>query len=705
MTTDDVKSEISKMDTDVESIDASKSKSQGLPVPPTPPDAPPASLSKIFDMAKPEIPMVILSFILMVGAEAANLVIPLIVADAYDVLIDPALEDDSGERMSEISRLMAISLGVYVAGIFAGFLRTLFLGIIGERMVARLRYQLYKSILSQEIAFFDEHKSGELVSRLGSDTSLLQHVISFSIPEALLGVIKTIVAIALMFWISPALAGVSIGSVFIIMVIALPMGQLLGRLSKDYQTVLADAQTYSTEAFGSMRTVQAFAAEDKEVRRFGKRIGNPEDYPWWYPSIDPDEDANSQMSTYRVGFFKALTTSGFYTFIFGTGFGFLYVSLWYGFYLVNEDEMSLGDLTAFQSYIFTIGLGLGGAASHIAKVFEGIGASGRVFFLLERIPKIPTPPQPSESATDETSLSEKPSSASEKMIVPESMVGNIQFQNVDFAYPARQDTKVLKNFTLSIPANTTTALVGSSGAGKSTVVALLQRFYDIQNGAITVDGTDLTKLDLRWLRSHIGFVQQEPALFGLSIRENLLYGVEHPEEVSQEEIDQACRDANAYDFIASWPNGYETLVGERGVKLSGGQKQRVAIARALLTKCRILLLDEATSALDAESEHLVQEAIDKAVQGRTVIIVAHRLSTIQRAQQIVVMANHEIVDVGSHDELLSKCGKYKDLIRRQSVVAQNLTSSAAEVASRPSILAASESNSLLGTEIKEDETS
>lgn len=208
--------------------------------------------------------------------------------------------------------------------------------------------------------------------------------------------------------------------------------------------------------------------------------------------------------------------------------------------------------------------------------------------------------------------------------------------------------------------------------GKSTVVALLQRFYDIDSGKLLVDGENMKNLNLKWLRQHIGFVQQEPQLFGVSVRENLLYGVDNAQDISQEKIEQACRDANAHDFISSWPDGYETLVGERGVKLSGGQKQRIAIARALLKDCRILLLDEATSALDAESEHLVQEAIDKAVIGRTVIIVAHRLSTIRRAKQIVVMNNHKIVDVGTHDYLLENCGKYQDLIKRQSMITSDI---------------------------------
>lgn len=505
------------------------------------PEAQTPSLSKLFGMARPELPMLLVALFLMVAAESTGLIIPLIIAEAYDTLVDPDLVED--ERMSEINRTMTIALIVYATGTVTGFARAAILGVIGERMVARMRYQLYASILSQEIAFFDEHKSGELVSRLGSDTTLLQQVISQSIPEALLGVIKVVVAIGLMFWIAPSLAGVSIGSVVLIFGVAMPLGQLLGRLSKEYQNELGEAQTYSTEAFGSMRTVQSFAAEDKEIKRFGGRIGNPDDFPWWYPTKDPAHPDAS--STYRVGFFKSMTTAAFYVFIFGAGFGFLYVSLWYGFYLVNDGQISLGDLTAFQSYIFTIGFGLGGAASHFAKVFEGLGASGRVFYLLERVPAIPKPEKKLEQSTP---------------IRPSAMKGDIEFRSVNFSYPSRPDIKVLNDFTLRIPANTTTALVGSSGSGKSTVVALLQRFYDIQSGAIEIDGHNIEDLDLKWLRKHIGFVQQEPVLFGLSCRENLLYGVER--EVSQEELEKACRDANAYDFISSWPNGFDTLVGE-----------------------------------------------------------------------------------------------------------------------------------------------
>eukprot|EP00526_Cylindrotheca_closterium_P007220 CAMPEP_0113641026 /NCGR_PEP_ID=MMETSP0017_2-20120614/21537_1 /TAXON_ID=2856 /ORGANISM="Cylindrotheca closterium" /LENGTH=689 /DNA_ID=CAMNT_0000552347 /DNA_START=63 /DNA_END=2132 /DNA_ORIENTATION=+ /assembly_acc=CAM_ASM_000147 len=615
------------------------------------------SIGKLFAFAQPELPMLIFSGILMVGSEAVNLITPLIVADAYDALIiDPTGLTDE-DRMAEINRVMTLAIIVTVAGILGGFIRATVQGVIGERVVARLRCQLYAHILKQEIAFFDEHKSGELVSRLGSDTTLLQTVISQSLPESLVQIIKAFASMGLMFFLSAKLAGVALAGVVVIFLVSAPMGKIMARLSKEYQDVLGQAQTHSTEAIGSMRTVQGFAAEEKESKRYNEKIGDPDDVPLWWPPSEP-------KTTYRAGFFKSITTSAFFTFVFGAGFGFLNVTLWYGFYLVIQGEMTLGELTAFNSFIITIGFSMGQVAAAVAKVFEGMGASGRVFYLMDRVPQIPKPPSPEN---DNNNKNEK----KEDTIKPESMEGNVELQSVVFRYPSRPDQAVLNDVSLKIPANSTTALVGSSGAGKSTIVSLIQRFYDVNEGRITVDGHSLETLDLKWLRSHIGYVQQEPQLFGLTVKENMLYGVHR--EVTQEEVEQASKDAHAHEFIQDWPEGYDTLVGERGVKLSGGQKQRVAIARALLTNCRILLLDEATSALDAESEHLVQQAIDKAVVGRTVIVVAHRLSTIRQADQIVVMHNHKVVDVGKHDELLERCTKYQDLIRRQSTMIRDVS--------------------------------
>lgn len=631
----------------------------------------PPSLTKILLVARPEWPALFVAILLMITAEAIGLVNPIIIARAYDALVDETASDE--DRMSDVHQAMLLVMILHFAGVFAGFVRHFILGVIGERLVARLRCQLYSAILRQEIAFFDEHKSGELVSRLGSDTTLLQGATSQSLPEFFLGIIKLFVSVGLMFWISVKLAGVALGSVALIFAIAVPFGMILAKLSKSYQDILGSAQTWSTESLGAMRTVQSFAAEEREKVRYQEQIGNPDDYGLWYPfGIHKD---GSNKTTYSVGFLKAFWNSAFFSFAFGFGFAAMYASLWYGFVLVGDGEISLGDLTAFQSYIFQIGFGLAATSGHLSKVLEALGASGRIFYLMDRIPAIPTPPDCEEDITEQKLNGNgkvadgKPTTKPRPLplLQPESMEGAVSLRDVSFSYPSRPNVPVLKNFSLTIPPNTTAALVGSSGSGKSTVVALLQRFYDVDGGTVEIDGKDICSLDLSWLRKHIGYVQQEPALFGLTVRENICYGV-GDREISQEELESVCKKANAHDFIMQWPSGYDTLVGERGVKLSGGQKQRISIARALLVNPRILLLDEATSSLDAEAEHLVQEAIEKAVVGRTVLIVAHRLSTIRRATQIVVLDTQRIVDIGSHNELMGRCAKYQDLIKRQSVM-------------------------------------
>lgn len=661
------------------------------------------SFMKIIKLIKGEYHILFLGFLLMVITEAVTLTVPIIIAWAYDALqeyffelgslsmltegaaatvtdgvTDETFDAVAKATMREISKWMGISLGVYVLSVFTGFARGAILGILGERLVARLRKQVYESVLRQDIAFYDEHKTGEIVSRLGSDTQLLQSTISIYAPESLVGTIKIIMALILMFTINGKLTGIALAAMVVLSIVAIPFGMKLSALSKLYQDVLGEAQTRSTEALGSIRTVQSFAAEPKEMNRFMYHIGDPD------KARTKKLDGTKNDTTYTVGCLKAIYGIGILSIVFGGAFFFLYCTLWYGFYLVTiEETLTLGGLSAFQSYVFIIAGAIGQTAQNMTNVVTGVGASGRVFYLLERKPKIKNYDGISDDEDDakkdppDNSSTEKPPTELRKAIVPTSpMKGDIEFDNVMFSYPTRPDVLVLNAFSLKLAKDSTTALVGSSGSGKSTVVSLIQRFYDIDDGKIYLDGTDVTHLDLSWLRSQIGYVQQEPQLFGITIRENLTYGM--PEEdaakITQTELENACRDANAHEFISSWPEGYDTMVGERGITLSGGQKQRVAIARALLTNCRILLLDEATSALDSESEHEVQKAIENAMVGRTVVVVAHRLSTIQNADQIVVMDNRKIVDVGTHSELLTGCKRYQELIKRQSTMVRDVSS-------------------------------
>jgi ATP-binding cassette subfamily B protein len=649
--------------------------------------------ARFFQLVHGETHLFVIGLVFLVVSEAANLAVPYIVALAYDALQDfffglgamtseteaaVAVDGESLEKetMKGINLWMIVTIAVYVFGVVAGFVSRGILGVLGERLVARLRNQLYDSVLHQEIGFYDEHKTGEIVSRLGSDTQLLQSTVATFAPETLIGSVKTIISLILMFSINAKLTSLTFAGIFLLCIMAIPFGQYLAVLSKRYQDILGDAQTRSTEALGGIRTVQSFAAEFKELNRFTEKIGDP----------DVPRKKDEPETTYTTGAKKALVQVGVFTLVFGGAFGFLYCTLWYAFYLVVvEGSLSLGLLTAFQSYVINIGFAIGTTITNGTQLLTGVAALGRVFYLLERKPLIKNfdgiyDDGDDEAEAEEVTKSDKLTEVRKSIIPSTAMEGVINFDNVMFSYPTRPDVLVLNAFTLKLPKDSTTALVGSSGSGKSTVVSLIQRFYDADAGAITLDGVDITHLDISWLRSQIGYVQQEPQLFGMTLRNNLTYGL--PEEaaskITQVDLENVCRDANAHDFISSWPEGYDTMVGERGITLSGGQKQRIAIARALLTNCRILLLDEATSALDSESEFEVQKAIENAMVGRTVVVVAHRLSTIKGADQIVVMDNRKIVDVGTHDDLLENCQRYQDLIKRQNNMARDVSSATIE---------------------------
>jgi len=600
-------------------------------------DGPNPTFMDIMRLSKPEWPALGFSIILMIGTEVIGLLPPLLFADAYDAVV--AYDLQNSEKRHVITDVMIKVFILHVAGFFFGFIRGCVMGAAGERIVARLRVNLYSCILRQEIGFFDRRKTGELVSRLGSDTTIIQTVTSSSLPESVIGILKVLATIGLMFLISWKLTVIIAGVAIVIFILCLPFGKWLGGISKKYQDALGTAQTSSTEAIGAMRTVRAFVAEQLEADRYKKSVGDPSMFKFWWPWKSKDA-----ISTYRFGVLKAFGTTSFTIFTFGTAIGTMYASVWYGFELVLNDEITFGRLMAYQTYIFGMAIGLAQVGGHMTQVLQVMGATKRIFELLGRVPAIL--PNPKGCIT-----------------LPKSIRGDVVFEDVTFSYPTRPEISVIEEFSLKVPANSTAALVGSSGCGKSTVVSLIQRFYDVQNGCISIDGHDIRNYHPDDLRSFIGFVQQEPVLFGLTVRENICYGVRR--KVLDEEIEAVCKQANAHKFISGFPEKYDTLVGERGVRLSGGQKQRVCIARALLVNPRVLLLDEATSALDAEAEYLVQQAIDKLMVGRTTIIVAHRLSTVRDADQIVVMDEHRIVDVGTHKELMVGCQKYQELIKRQ----------------------------------------
>jgi ATP-binding cassette subfamily B protein len=513
----------------------------------------------------------------------------------------------------------------------------------GERVVARLRIKLFRAVIMQDIAMFDKRKTGELLSRLSADTTSLQDVATTNISMFIRAIANVFVSFGLMFYTSWKLASCILIVVPVTAIIVALYARTLKRLSTKYSDALGQSSDVAQQSVANVRTVRSFAAEQVESVKYERAVGNPDTADnvrrCWMPIGE---------SSYKAGIQRVIAGAFFMGVVTFLGLGVITIVVWYGAYIVIQGELDAGELITFILYSVQIGGSLGMMSGLVVSIFQAKGASKRTFQLIDRVPQVPVTGG----------------------LCPSKMDGHIRFEDVSFQYPARPDVSVLKNFTLDIPMNKTVAFVGQSGAGKSTVLALIQRFYDVTGGRILIDGNPLTDLDPSWVRTNFAYVQQEPVLFGASIAHNIAYGysvkMRDPENMPKEdELQRVAKDAFAHDFISSFPEGYKTLVGERGVRLSGGQKQRVAIARALLMDPRVLLLDEATSALDAESEAYVAEAIGKAMIGRTTLIVAHRLSTVQNSDMIVVVDGGNIADIGTHSELMDRCSKYQDLIKRQ----------------------------------------
>jgi ABC-type multidrug transport system fused ATPase/permease subunit len=430
-------------------------------------------------------------------------------------------------------------------------------------------------------------------------------------------ILLIIASLIFMFVLSWKLTLVLLAVVPVVSIGAVVYGHYIKNLRKRFQDCLAEAGTAAEESISSIRTVRSFSNEDKSMMDYNKKIDK----------------------SYQVGKKSALAIGIFNGCVFGVIQGACVLVLWYGSTLVLKEELSPGLLTAFMLYMFNIAMAFAVTSSLYGTFMQAVGASIRIFQLLDRVPHIPI-------------------AGGEQLLMFE---GSIEFQQVSFRYPSRPDTEVLKSISFHVERGTVVALVGPSGGGKSTIVSLIERFYTPLEGKICLGGCDVMNLDPKWFRGNVSMVGQEPVLFACTIRDNIAYG----KDASQEEIEDVGKKANAHEFITNFEEGYDTLVGERGVRLSGGQKQRIAIARALLMNPTILLLDEATSALDAESEYLVQDAIDKAMVGRTVLIIAHRLSTVRNADKVLVVDKGVIAESGTHDQLLSQDGVYKKLVLRQ----------------------------------------
>jgi ATP-binding cassette, subfamily B, bacterial len=556
------------------------------------------------------------ALLMLLSAAAATLVFP----TALRQLIDGGLTGATSNAQ-DIGWHFALLFGVAVAlAVFSGA-RFYMVSWLGERITADIRQAVYARVLNQSPQFFEQTPTGDVLSRLSADTTLVQTVVGSSLSMGLRNAVMGIGALGMLVWHHPLMMAQVCAGLVLVIAPSVWMGRRVRRLSRDSQDRVADASALASEVLNAITVVQSYTAQGREAKRFEQ----------------------STNAAFRSAIKRTTARSALVTFVMVATSAALLWGLYMGTLAVLAGTLSAGELGQTVLYVII----LAGAFAVLGEVsgdlLRAAGASERLIELLY----MPSHIQDSVHTTP---------------LKPSAQGLDVQLHNVQFAYPSRLETPALNNVSLHIAAGSTVALVGSSGAGKTTIMQLLQRFYDVQSGSILLQGTAIQSLALHNLREHVGVVPQEPVVFAASAMDNIRYG--RP-DASDDEVKAAAQAAYAHEFIEALPMGYQTFMGERGVRLSGGQRQRLAIARAILKNAPLLLLDEATSALDTHSEQMVQAALDRAMQGRTTIVVAHRLSTVQRADTIVVMAHGEIVEQGKHHDLLAKGGAYAALAQAQ----------------------------------------
>jgi ABC-type multidrug transport system fused ATPase/permease subunit len=532
------------------------------------------------------------------------------------------LVDCVNKKDSALANQIALGLGLVLIlqSVFSFFRLSLFVNFT-ENTLANVRLALYTNLVKLPMSFFSQKRVGELNSRISNDIGQIQDTLTTTIAEFLRQFILIIGSFIMLASINIKLTIMMVSVVPLVGVAAVIFGRFIRKYSKKVQDQVAESQVVVEETMQGISIVKAFANEWYEIERYKEKI----------------------KEVVKIAIKGGQFRGYFASFIIICLFGTIVAVVWYGVQLSIAGEITVGELFTFILYSSYVGASSGGIAELYAQMQKAIGATERVFELLEEIPeKINT----TQSAA-----------------VVEKIKGNVTFKNVAFHYPSRKEVKVLKDVSFTASFGQKIAIVGPSGAGKSTIASLLLRFYNVNEGEILIDEKNIYDYDLENLRGNMSIVPQDVILFGGTIRENIAYGKPN---ATEEEILIAAKQANAYNFIESFPEKFETIVGERGIKLSGGQRQRIAIARALLKNPSILILDEATSSLDSESEKLVQEALEILMEGRTSIIIAHRLSTIRSADQILVLDNGEITEQGTHTELITlENGIYKNLSNLQ----------------------------------------
>jgi ABC transporter fused permease/ATP-binding protein len=556
----------------------------------------------------------VLAVVMLLAASGLTLVYPQAARYAVDVGMGSKTTDDLDWIVLGILALFVVNAGFV-------WLRHYSLSWLGERVVTDLRGLVFDRILTLPLSWFHERRSGELVGRLASDVTVVEGVVGSELSIAMRNGVQIVGALILLFVINVKLTLLMLGIVPPIVLTTIWFGRKIRRMARSVQDELAKVSGQVQESVGAIATVQSFVREGHEAKRY--RTG-----------VESAFQQTLAMVRWRASFFASAMSAGY---------AGVAAVIWLGGRALINKELTPGDLTSFFLYTFIVA----GALADLAGVWAGLqraaGATDRLFSVIDTVPDIRSPEAPVPLPAGK---------------------GAVQFDKVSFAYATRRGQPVLTDVDLEIKPGEVVALVGPSGAGKSTILSLLFRFYDVDQGSVKLEGVDVRDLSLADLRRSLAMVAQEPVLFSGTIRDNIAYG---RDGTTREEIEAAARDAYAHDFITGFPDGYDTIIGERGTKLSGGQKQRIALARALIANPRVLILDEATSNLDAESEAAVQAALARIMAGRTTIIVAHRLSTVRDADRIVVIDGARVVEQGGHDELMERRGTYRRLVEHQLI--------------------------------------
>jgi subfamily B ATP-binding cassette protein MsbA len=572
-------------------------------------------LQRLLGLLAPHRGRFFIATLALLGGSGIALLYPQAARRAIDLGLS---EGGDSTQLNTIALIALVLIGVHAFIVWA---RHYLMSWLGERVVTDLRRQVYAKLLQLPPSWFWERRTGELTGRLASDVTVIESAVGSELSISLRHFIQLIGGLVLLFVENARLTLIMLSVIPPLVLGVVVFGRKIRKMSKALQDRLAVASGRVDEIVSAIGTVQAFTQEPREREAYGEDVEGA------------FEEALS-LARWRGAFMATVTAAGFAGMV---------LILWVGGRAVIAGELSPGDLTAFLLYTMMVAASLGSLAGVWSSLMRAVGATERLYEILDEEPDIEDPVDP--------------------IALPDGG-GSVVFKQVSFRYPSRPDVQVLDNIDLSIAPGQAVALVGHSGSGKSTLTSLLLRFFDPDGGAVQLEGVDIRQLTLSDLRSALAIVAQEPVLFSGSLRENIAYG--RP-DATDAEIESAARDAHAHEFITGFPDGYDTIIGERGVKLSGGQRQRIAIARAIVLDPRVLILDEATSNLDSESEFLVQEALARLMEGRTTLVVAHRLSTVRDADRIVVIDKGHIVESGTHSELMAAGGAYKRLVEHQVI--------------------------------------